>query len=175
MYSNPRYTNPKNGIMVTRVSDGIDAYLTPGSPEHQDAVAGAWGDIAPYVAPPDPDPLEIERATMTPFIRAFRAAMKLVPAPVPGPLHLLSYVTALVDAARQADPFADMVIWSEDVTQIIRADPDMVAFRDAVYGDLTADPNGDLRVDALCRIAMAIENRNEANIPDLVAAYGAIS
>lgn len=56
-FSNPRAVNPAGGIMVTWSEDGAtgDRYLAPGTMEHKLALGGAFGPVAPYVAPPKPE------------------------------------------------------------------------------------------------------------------------
>ncbi len=98
--------------------------------------------------PSEAELLAAERAAMNPFYTAFRFAMKQTPAT--GYAHLLDRVTQTVAAARTADPFSDLVIWADSVTQIVRLHPDMTDF--AVLFNLT--PEG---LDDLCRLAMQIE------------------
>ena len=134
-------------------------------------VNDAWVIEDIPVVTPDPTPtaaelLEIERAAMNPYLRAFRAAMKIVSAT--GFLHLLDKVDLSVAAAKNADPYADLVIWAESVQQIVRGHPDMTAFAD-LFGQ------SPLQVDALCRIALAIEASSPAQeIADLQTAYEAL-
>lgn len=112
-----------------------------------------WGvdGVPVLIAPATPTAAELlaaERAGMNPFHTAFRFAMKQTPAT--GYAHLLDRVTQAVAAARAADPFSDLVIWADSVTQIVRLHPDMTYF--ATLFDLT--PEG---LDDLCRLAMQIE------------------
>jgi hypothetical protein len=133
----------------------------PGDPAGYEVIDGA---LVPRVITP-PDPLMLERAAMQPLVRAWRAALKLLPAT--GYLHLLDRVTQLVEGARAVDPYNDLVVWADGVTQIVRLHPDMDDFG-ALVGQ---SPE---QIDAICRLAMAIEQGAEAQlIADLVAAYGA--
>jgi hypothetical protein len=115
---------------------------------HEALQAGEHGTVAAYVPPDAAVVLAAERAGMVPFYTAFRLAMKQTPAT--GFAHLLDRVTQAVAAARVADPFSDIVIWSDSVTQIVRTHPDMTAF--AALFDLTPEA-----LDDLCRLAMQIE------------------
>jgi hypothetical protein len=116
------------------------------------AARATAGDPVPLeVPPPQPTPAETlaaERAQMKPFRTAFTFAMKATPAT--GYAHLLDRVTQTVEAARALDPFADIVIWSDRVTQIVRTHSDMDAF--AALFDLSPE-----EVDDLCRLALQIE------------------
>lgn len=157
------YFHPTDGYWETLTEPGADTVsgypdgtvqvpLKPdGDYEWQD---GAWVEVIP-------DPAEIlapERATMNPFVRAWRAALKSLPAA--GYMHMLDQVTQLVESARTADPFADIVVWSDNVTQIIRTHPDM----DTFGAIISLSP---LQIDAICRVAMAIEDGDD---PQIIAA-----
>jgi hypothetical protein len=127
---------------------------------HAELIAGnsAGKTIAPdangipqLVDPPIPtaeETLAAERAQMNPNYTAFRFAMRATPAA--GYAHLLDRVTQTVAVARSADPFADIVIWSESVTRVVRMHPDMTSFATAF--DLTPES-----LDDLCRLALQIE------------------
>ena len=85
--------------------------------------------VAPGLVP-ELTPEEIlaaERAQMNPYAAAFWQAMKQVPAV--GFEHLLDRVEKTVAAARAVDPYADIVIWFDRVTQVLRLHPEMEAFR----------------------------------------------
>lgn len=115
---------------------------------HEALLAGDYGPVAPYVPPDAAAVLAAERAGMTPFYTAFRFAMRQTPSA--GYAHLLDRVTQTVAAARAADPFSDIVIWSDSVTQVVRLHPDMEDFR--VLFQLTP-----AQLDDLFRLAMQIE------------------
>ncbi len=115
---------------------------------HAALLAGDYGPVAPAVVPDAAEVLAAERAGMMPFYTAFRFAMKQTPAA--GFAHLLDKVTQTVAAARAQDPFADIVIWSDSVTQVVRLHPDMEAFR-VLFGLSPA------ALDDLFRLAMQIE------------------
>lgn len=102
---------------------------------------------APALMTPE-QALAAERARMAPFYTAFRFAMRATPAV--GYAHLLDRVTQTIIAARAEDEFADIVIWAESVTQVLRMHPDMEGFR-VLFG-LTAT-----QLDDLFRLAMQIE------------------
>lgn len=99
-------------------------------------------------APSAAELLAAERARMNPFYTAFRLAMKATPEA--GYAHLLDRVTQTVATARALDPFSDIVIWADSVTQIVRTHPDMTAFQ-LLFG-LTPET-----LDNLCRRALQIE------------------
>lgn len=119
---------------------------------HAALLAGTYGAVTPYVAPTPAEvaaaALAAERAAMRPFYTAFRLAMKATPSA--GYAHLLDRVTQTVSAARAQDPFADIVIWWDSVTQIVRTHPDMDVF--AVMFSLTPEA-----LDDLCRLALQKE------------------
>lgn len=104
--------------------------------------------IEPWVEPTAAELLAAERAVMNPFYTAFRFAMKQTP--TAGHAHLLARVTQTVAAARAQDPFSELVIWADSVTQIVRTHPDMTAF--AALFSLTPEA-----LDDLCRLALQIE------------------
>lgn len=132
-------------IPFTAAADDDTQY---GRDLHAALLAGDHGAVAPYM-PPDPaEVLAAERAGMVPYYTAFRFAMKQTPAP--GFDHLLDKVMQTVAAARAQDPFGDIVIWSDSVTQVVRLHPDMEAFR-VLFG-LTPEA-----LDDLFRLAMQIE------------------
>ncbi|MEM6650981.1 MAG: hypothetical protein AAF582_00180 [Pseudomonadota bacterium] len=120
-----------------------------------------------------------ERAGMVPHIRAFEAAMELVPAPIDGPEHLLEYITDAVDLVRLGNRFHPVVIWHNRVQQIIRNHPDMAQFSVFAYQTSPASDTSEqatLKTDALCRLAMAIELQAQQSVKDqLVADYEAIT
>ena len=97
--------------------------------------------------------LHAERQAMRPFRRAFMAAMSRSPAP--GALaasfpHMLAAYDAAVAQERLADPYAPLVIWHDNVVQMIRLHPDMGAFA-ARFGV------SDEALDGLFRLALRIE------------------
>jgi hypothetical protein len=98
-------------------------------PPHQfyAAVEAAIAGGEPVGTPPVPNLLAAERAQMNPYAAAFWQAMKQVPAL--GFVHLLDRVEHTVTAARAVDPYADIVIWFDRVTQVLRLHPEMEAFR----------------------------------------------
>jgi hypothetical protein len=57
MFKNPRYTNELGGIVAEYMDAPGSLYLDPGSPLHQQAVAGDFGPVAAYVPPPPPEPV----------------------------------------------------------------------------------------------------------------------
>ena len=110
---------------------------------------------------PDPKAAEVlaaralhaERQAMRPFRRAFREAMSRTPAP--GDLsktfpHMLAAFDAAVAEERRADPYAPLVKWHDDVTQMVRLHPDMGAFAER-FGV------SDEALDDLFRLALRIE------------------
>ena len=110
---------------------------------------------------PDPAAAEVlaaralheERRAMQPFRRAFMAAMRMTPAP--GDLskvfpHMLAAYDAAVAEERRADPYAPLVIWHDNVVQMLRLHPDMGAFAKR-FGV------SDEALDDLFRLAMQIE------------------
>ncbi len=145
------YIRP-DGTFVGLMSDGGPYHVIPS--ERYWTQAQAMHAASPAPPEPVPDPptaaelLAAERAGMNPFYTAFRFAMKQTPAT--GYAHLLDRVTQTVAAARAQDPFSDLVIWVDSVTQIVRTHEDMTDF--AVLFDLT--PEG---LDDLCRLALQIE------------------
>jgi hypothetical protein len=92
--------------------------------------------------------LAAERAQMNPYAAAFWQAMKQVRAP--GFMHLLDRVEQAVTAARADDPYADIVIWFDRVTQVLRLHPEMEAFR-VQFGA------SETELDDLFRLALQIE------------------
>ncbi len=132
------------------VVNGFPYHITSEDPLYEEAQE--LGANAPFEpGPPTLTPeqlLAAERATMNPFYTAFRFAMKATPAT--GFAHLLDKVTATVAAARAQDPFSDIVIWNDSVTQVVRTHPDMTAFR-VLFG------LSETQLDDLCRLAMQIE------------------
>lgn len=54
-YTNLKIVNELGGIQAQRTSDGIYEYLKPGSAAHAAALAGNYGDVAPYEPPEEPD------------------------------------------------------------------------------------------------------------------------
>lgn len=100
--------------------------------------------------------IEAERATLNPYKLAFRNALKLLT--FPGHDHFLDKVETVAAAARVVDPYGDVVIWWDAVTQFIRLHPDVETFRtNSVFF-----PNGSAmspeKVDALFRVAQAIDD-----------------
>lgn len=122
-------------------------------------VDGAWVQVAWSNGGPTPPPLSpedalaLEREGWRPYIRAFRAALKMFPAP--GKLHMLDAVTQQVAAAKALDPYDDQVIWFETVTIVLRVHPDMEAFRVA-FG-LTPET-----LDLVFRAAVRLDNGEDA-------------
>jgi hypothetical protein len=114
-------------------------------------VSGAWTVVPAEDGAPVPDDLteeeelELEREGMQPYARAFFAALKLFPAP--GYAHMLDAYTQVVN---QLGPYDDLHIWDQRVTIVLRAHPDMEAFRLA----FSLDP---LVLDLIFRVAIAIE------------------
>lgn len=145
-------------------------------PKSPDATLVIVDDVKQIV---EPDPVIEERKVMTPFIAAFDLAMLQVDAPIDGPSHLLEYVSGMVSTVRASDPFNTIVIWHSRVTQILRNHPDMATFRDIVFVNppvSMAPAQADLKVDALCRLALAIEqSKDSQTIADLIATYEAIT
>lgn len=88
------------------------------------------------------------RQEMNPYKRAFFEAMRRTP--WPDAPHMLAAFDAAVAAARAQDPYGPLVMWADNVTQIIRLHPDMAAFA-AAFG-VTAE-----QLDALCLLAVRIE------------------
>jgi len=131
-------------------------------PDDTFAPAGLWDwavaeaarlgdDLQFEPGPPPPTPEQIlaaERAQMNPFAAAFWQAMKQVPAP--GFDHLLDRVEQTIAAARAVDPYAGIVLWADKVTQVVRAHPDMEAFR-------TQFGASETELDDLFRLALQIE------------------
>lgn len=132
------------------VVNGFPYHITSDDPLYAEAqILGANAPFEP--GPPVLTPeqaLQAERVAMNPFYTAFRFAMKATPAA--GYDHLLHKVTSSVAAARAQDPFSDIVIWNDSVTQIIRLHPDMEVFR--TLAGLT-----EIQLDNLCRLALQIE------------------
>lgn len=52
-YSNPRIVNPIGGIVVFDDDEGGERHLDPGTPDHVQAIAGAFGPVEPYIDPQD--------------------------------------------------------------------------------------------------------------------------
>jgi hypothetical protein len=105
-------------------------------------------DAPSFPVPTPEQALAAERAQMNPFAAAFWQAMKQVPAV--GFEHLLDRVEQTVAAARAVDPYADIVIWFDRVTQVLRLHPEMEAFR-VQFGASEAE------LDDLFRLALQIE------------------
>jgi hypothetical protein len=131
--------------------DGMDlANITPAS-QFYSVVQDAISDGAEVGTPPVPTAEEIlaaERAQMNPFAAAFWQAMKQVPAA--GFSHLLDRVDQTVVAARAVAPYADIVLWSDKVTQVVRLHPEMETFR-VQFGA------SETELDDLFRLALQIE------------------
>jgi hypothetical protein len=105
-------------------------------------VQQAIADGAPVTVEQPPAPtaeelLAAERAQMNPYA-------------APGFIHLLDRVEKTVTAARAVDPYADIVIWFDRVTQVLRLHPDMEAFR-VQFGARETE------LDDLFRLALQIE------------------
>jgi hypothetical protein len=142
---NIQYRRPDGSFIAT--INGLPYHVTASDPLFAQAqTAGAGKPFEPV--PTAAELLAAERAAMNPFYTAFRFAMKQTPAATHP--HLLARVTQTVAAARAQDPFSDLVIWADSVTQIVRTHPDMTAF--ATLFDLTPEA-----LDDLCRLAMQIE------------------
>jgi hypothetical protein len=59
MYSNPRYANEVNGILLDQEAwPGIPLYVDSGE-IYEDAKAGKYGPVEPYVPPPTPSDEEL--------------------------------------------------------------------------------------------------------------------
>ncbi len=144
------YKRPGNPVTFVATVGGLPYHITEDDALYEKAlVAGANAPNEPGLPTLTPEQLlAAERATMNPFYTAFRFAMKATPAT--GFAHLLDKVTATVAAARAQDPFSDIVIWNDSVTQVVRTHPDMTAFR-ILFG------LSETQLDDLCRLAMQIE------------------
>lgn len=139
--------------------------MTAAPPPVFDIAAEAWVDTRTpgEIAAAAVAALAAERAAMVPYVRAWRAALKLLPAP--GYAHLLDRIEDLIASARALDPYADLVIWADSVTQIERDHPDIEGLG-ALVG---LSP---VQIDAICRLALAIEaGADPATIAALVADY----
>jgi hypothetical protein len=55
---NLRAVNAEGGIQADR-ADGVTIYFAPGGHEHEAALSGIWGPVAPYVAPEEPSAAEL--------------------------------------------------------------------------------------------------------------------
>jgi hypothetical protein len=110
---------------------------------------------------PDPRAAEVlaaralhdERRAMRPFRRGLMAAMAQTPAP--GDLskafpHMLAAYDAAGAEERRADAYASLVIWHDNVVQMVRLHPDMGAFAKR-FGV------SDEALDDLFRLALRIE------------------
>ncbi len=147
-----RYRRPDGSFVAT--VNGFPYHVIEDDPlfVEASAVAAQMGDALPFEpVPPAPTAEEIlaaERAQMNPFAAAFWQAMKQVPAT--GFAHLLDRVEQTVAAARAVDPYAGIVLWADKVTQVVRAHPDMDAFR-VQFGA------SETELDDLFRLALQIE------------------
>jgi hypothetical protein len=56
--SNLKIVNAQGGIQADR-QDGVSIYFAPGGHEHEAALSGIWGPVAPYVAPEEPSAAEV--------------------------------------------------------------------------------------------------------------------
>jgi hypothetical protein len=128
----------------------------------------AWELVkAPAGAPTPPElspeeQLALEREAMQPYARAFFAALAFFPAP--GFLHMLDQYTQQVAAAREANAYDPLVIWDQRVTIVLRAHPDMEAFRLA----FNLDP---LLLDLIFRAAILLEaGADQEDVADFVTA-----
>lgn len=128
--------------MTTRTTIDVDGTVTVRemAPEELAEIAATLPTAAELLA--------AERAQMNPFAAAFWQAMKQVPAP--GFDHLLDRVEQTIAAARAVDPYAGIVLWADKVTQVVRAHPDMEAFR-------TQFGASETELDDLFRLALQIE------------------
>ena len=78
-FTNPRVSNSAGGITVdwSHGNQSGERYLAPGGIEHNLALGGAFGEIAPYVEPPKPEEpptyatAEIAVAAMVAWIETF--------------------------------------------------------------------------------------------------------
>lgn len=76
-YTNPRVVNSIGGIVVFDEDEGGERHLDPGTPEHDEALAGVFGAVAPYVPPPPPtppDPRDTAELPRAEFCKALRRA-----------------------------------------------------------------------------------------------------
>ncbi|WP_299734641.1 hypothetical protein [uncultured Roseobacter sp.] len=144
----------------------IDTTISPD--EDADFYADVASVASGYVPPPASELLAIERITMNPFRMAFRSALHKIDSPTPG-VTLLQAVEAMVEGLRAADPLDNVVRWYDDVQQVVRLHPDIVT----VQATVAAVPGGfsisDEMVDAICRVALAIDAmKPQAEIDTLV-------
>lgn len=114
---NPRFINPNGGILIEQDS-GVDLYVDSGDLYAQ-AVSGAFGPVAAYVAPPEPP----APSTVPQVVSRFqaRAALHLA--------GLLPQVDALM-----ADPATDMLArlaW-QDAAEFRRTSPVLLAMSAAL-------------------------------------------
>ncbi len=144
------YKRPGNPVTFVATVGGLPYHITESDALYEEAlVAGANAPNEPSLpAPSAAEALAAERAAMQPFYTAFRFAMKATPAA--GFAHLLERVTQTIAAARAQDPFSDIVIWADSVTQVLRTHPDMETFRQT-FG------LSETQLDDLFRLALQIE------------------
>jgi hypothetical protein len=112
-YSDLKYINEFEGIQAER-SDGVTVYFAPGTPEHKQSVAGDFGSIAAYEAPPQMTLEQIAEAQ----IRSQRNNLldesdwtQVEDAPV-DKVAWATYRQALRDVPQQTD-FPTEVVWPE--------------------------------------------------------------
>lgn len=132
---NPRFANETSAVLLDD-EDGNSIYVDQG-PLLEAALTGEFGAIMPYVPPPAPDPLEVERAGMV--ASRFQAKAALYQA------GLLASVEALLAGSAS---FLHKLAWEE--AQEFRRDSPTIAH---LAVELGLD---DLAIDELFRLAMAI-------------------
>lgn len=71
-YSNPRVVNSIGGIVVFDEDEGGERHLDAGTPDHDQAMAGAFGPVEPYAPPPPPDPRLSAALDRAAFCKALR-------------------------------------------------------------------------------------------------------
>lgn len=125
MFSNLRYINALGGILadyILPLNGVVSEYLDPNSAKHANALTGAYGPIAAYVArgpagPTDPLTVKLPR-------REFRRALLRNGMPT-------ASVLAVIETIPDPTEREDMQIWWEDTVLLERHHPILIAMVDA--------------------------------------------
>lgn len=132
---NPRFANETSAVLLDD-EDGNSIYVDQG-PLLEAALAEEFGPVMPYIPPPAPDPLEVERAGMVASRFQAKAA-----------LYQAGLLVAVVNALAKSENFLHRLAWDE--AQEFRRDSPTIAHLAAEIG---LDP---LSIDELFRLAMTI-------------------
>lgn len=111
MFTNPRYANEVDGILLEQL-DGIDLYVDSGE-IYEAAKAGAYGPVAAYVPPPPPTDEEVADQVRAERNRLLTASdwTQVADAPVDQSAWA-AYRQALRDVPSQ-EGFPHSVVWPD--------------------------------------------------------------